>query len=112
MQNSPGDLIAITTDAPIEAVAATVAAALDLTLLPRESSYWGDPYYSAWPASAVKLTSNRDPMFTEGDPPEDEWFSSAASDAAYLLWDTDDPASALAALSAVGLDAKLIAGHS
>ena len=84
-------------------VAEKVAAALGVALVPRESSYWGDPYYSGWPKSEIKLTENLDPMFRQGDPPEERWFCSEARDASYLIWETQGNEAVLAALQ----DARL-----
>jgi hypothetical protein len=62
-------LIGIKSEKPIEVVAKKVSEALGVPLLRRDSAYWGDPYYSGWPTSDVKLTENLDPMFREGEPP-------------------------------------------
>jgi hypothetical protein len=102
------DLVGITSDDPIDSVAAMVSEALGVTLRPRESSYWGDPYYSGWPESAIKLTANLDPMYREGDPVEDRWFSATAPEVVYLLWETDDPPAVAIALGAVGLNAAVV----
>jgi hypothetical protein len=101
-------LIAIRTGEPIEAVAAKVAQALGVSLQPRESSYWGDPYFSGWPESAIKLTANLDPSYQEGDPPDERWFSPSANDAAYLVWDSGDASAAAANLQAAGLNAEVV----
>ena len=99
------DLVAIKSSESIEAVAARVSTALGVALRPRESSYLGDPYFSGWPESDIKVTANLDPMFREGDPAGERWFSSSASDAAYLVWETVDPVQAATTLRAAGLDA-------
>ncbi len=70
-----GELVGIKSDDSIDVVAGKVSVALGLTLALHDSSYWGDPYFSGWPASDVKLTANRDPMFHDGDPAEERWFS-------------------------------------
>ncbi len=92
----------------MEVVAATVSSALGLTLRQRDSSYWGDPYFSGWPESEIKLTSNLDPSFLEGDPPEERWFSASAHGATDLVWEAADPSAAVVALKAVGLDADVV----
>ena len=102
------DLIAIWSPEPIEMVAEKVAAALGVALVPRESSYWGDPYYSGWPKSEIKLTENLDPMFRQGDPPEERWFCSEARDASYLIWETQGNEAVLAALRDAGLSVDAI----
>jgi hypothetical protein len=102
------DLIAIRSQERIEAVAAKVAEALAVSLEPRESGHWGDPYYSGWPESEIKLTANVDPMYEEGDPPDERWFIASARDATYLVWDTADPAAAAVTLQTAGLDAEVI----
>ena len=100
------DLIAIRAQEPIEAIAAKVSEALGVLLKPRDSYHWGS-YYSGWPESPVKLTANLDPVFQEGDPPEERWFSSTAREAGYLVWDTDDPHATAGSLRAAGLDAEI-----
>jgi hypothetical protein len=102
------DLVAIRTHEPIEAIVAKVSEGLGVSLTQHESSQWGDPYFSGWPDSEIKLTANLDPMFDEGDPPDERWFSSSAREAAYLVWDTPDPSGAATSLRAMGLDAEVV----
>jgi hypothetical protein len=102
------DLIAIRTDEQIDAVAATVGEALGVSLTPHASGHWGDPYYSGWPENEIKLTANLDPMYQEGDPPDERWFSPSARDAAYLVWDAADAPAAAAKLQAARLIAEVV----
>jgi hypothetical protein len=105
---SAPDLIAVNSDEPMETVAAKVGAVLGLALAPRDSSFWG-PYYSGWPESEVKVTENRDLMFTEGDPPDEQWFTANARDARYLVWEASIDQAVLDGLRAAGLDVRLVA---
>jgi hypothetical protein len=101
-------LVGIKSDEPIESVAASVSQVLGVTLRPRDSSHWGSPYYTCWPESEIKLTANLDPMFREGDSPDDRWFSSSGRDATYLIWETADARAVVATLRLVGLDAEVV----
>ena len=99
-------LIGIKSNDPIDVVAAKVSGALGVALTPRASSHWGDPYYSGWPARDIKLTANLDPMFKEGDPSEERWFSFSGRECAYLLWDVSAGESVLVTLRNAGIDAR------
>jgi len=101
-----GELVGIKSDDSIDVVAGKVSVALGLTLAPHDSSYWGDPYFSGWPTSDVKLTANCDLMFHDGDPAEERWFSFDGRDCEYVLWDVPLAESLFAALRNVGLDAR------
>jgi hypothetical protein len=107
VREGSADLIAIKSNESIDALSAIVSAAIGIELHPRESSYWGDPYYSGWPDSEVMLTANLDPTFQQGDSPQERWFSSSSRDAPYLLWELPDRHAALVALSHAGLAVEL-----
>ena len=102
------EVIAVRATESIEVVAATVAEALGVSLKPHESSYWGDPYYSGFPESEVQVTANLDPMYRDGDPPEERWFKASVRDAAYLVWNAADPPAVAASLQAAGLNAEVV----
>lgn len=102
------ELVGIRSGEAIETVAARVSDALGAALRPLESSNWGDPYFSGWPESEIKVTTNLDPTFREGDRPDERWFRSSARDAAYLVWETADPAQAAITLRKLGLDAEVV----
>ena len=99
-------LVGIKSDDSIDVVSTKVSDALGVALAPHDSSYWGDLYYRASPASDVKLTTNCDPTFRDGDPPEERWFSFDSRDCEYLLWDVPQEESLFAALRDVGLDVR------
>jgi hypothetical protein len=106
-------LVGIASGDAIDRVAVRVTAALGVPFHARESSYYGDPYYSSpLPESSLKLTENADPQFLPNDPPEDAYFVAKASDCRYILWCDDDWGGEMATvvdrLRAVGLSARVI----
>ena len=104
----PGPSIVIVADDSPELLATRVSAALGVALHQGESSHYGDPYFSAWPDSELKLTLNCDPLYLHGeDPPEERFFVPTAQDAPFVLWNADPEHEAVARLRTEGLDARL-----
>ncbi len=79
--------LGIASTAPLAEIAERIAPILGLSLHARESSYWGEPYFSGpLNGSSVQLIQNCDPMYDEGiDPPDERWFASDAVDCPALL---------------------------
>lgn len=100
-------MIAIVSDQTLEDLAAVVGQVADVPLRPRESSYYGDPYYSGSPVSDLRLTLNEDPMYRPGDAPEDRIFVNVP-EARFVLWDADPEEEFAKALPARGLDARVV----
>ena len=101
-------MIAIVADEPMAELAEPIGAVLGVELRPRSSGYYGDPYYSGWPDSDVKLTLNRDPMYRAGDPEEDRFFSAESPDARYVVWEADAESERVAELVAAGVTARVV----
>jgi hypothetical protein len=101
-------VIAIVSTESLEEIASHVSEVLGVSLHPRESSYYGDPYYSAWPESELKLTLNRDPQYLPGDPPEERFFLAEAQDAQFVLWEADPEDERVELLRAGGLNARVV----
>jgi hypothetical protein len=107
-------VIGIPTTTGLAEVAEQVARALGVPFHARESSYWGDPYYSGPLSRGFRLTENLDPMFRAdlGDPPDEEAFFAEAPECRVLLWVTDEPVEAEELVrsldAALGLNCKVL----
>ena len=113
MQLMNGMPVAIASRDTIDRVAVQVAAALGVPFHARESSYFGDPYFSSPPPGySLKLTANADPQYLPEDPPDEVYFVAGASDCQYILWCDDDWAEETAAIAdrlrAAGLVARVV----
>ena len=96
----PAESIVIFADDPLDGLASRVSMALGIAFhAPRASSHYGEPYYSAWPESELKLTDNLDPMYRPGDPPDDRYFIPELKDAQFILWNADPVDQSVAAAS-------------
>jgi hypothetical protein len=102
-------VIVICDDRSFAEVARDVSSVLGVVLDARESSYWGDPYFSDGSDDGLKLTLNSDPQFRDGDPPEESRFAPQAPEAQYVLWDADSESEVVERLRTAGIDARTVA---